>query len=107
MADEVCSFAGISGGITMRTSEFLMQARLDAQALDFWIDEGWLRPHANLSGREFSDIDLARARLICDLRSELGINDEAVPVVLDLLDQIYSLRRLVCELMERNPRKEL
>jgi chaperone modulatory protein CbpM len=90
----------------MRTSEFLTQARLDAQALDFWIDEGWLRPDANQSSREFSDMDLARARLIWDLRNELGVNDEAVPVVLDLLDQIYSLRRLVRELMERNRRKE-
>jgi chaperone modulatory protein CbpM len=45
--------------------------------------------------------------LIDDLRNDLGVNDEAVPVVLDLLDQIYSLRWLVRELMERNRHKEL
>jgi chaperone modulatory protein CbpM len=93
--------------MTMRTGEFLIQSRLDAQALEAWIDAGWLRPRGNQSGSEFSDMDLARARLIWDLRNELGVNDEAVPVVLDLLDQIYSLRRLVRELMERNRRKEL
>jgi chaperone modulatory protein CbpM len=93
--------------MTMRTGEFLVQSRLDAQALEAWIDAGWLRPRGSQSGREFSDMDLARARLIWDLRDELGVNDEAVPVVLDLLDQIYSLRRLARELMERNRRKEL
>jgi len=88
----------------MRTSEFLLQSRLDAQALDAWIEAGWLRPDGSQSSREFSDIDLARARLIADLRGELGVNDEAVPVVLDLIDQIHGLRRLVRELMMRSSR---
>jgi chaperone modulatory protein CbpM len=86
----------------MRTGEFLMQSRLDAQALDAWIEAGWLRPSGNRSSHEFSDIDLARARLISDLRSDLEVNDEAVPVVLDLIDQIHGLRRLVRELVERS-----
>jgi chaperone modulatory protein CbpM len=88
----------------MRTSEFLMQSRLDAQALDAWIEAGWLRPRGNRSSREFSDIDLARARLIGDLRRDLGVNDEAVPIVLDLVDQIHGLRRLVRELVDRSRR---
>lgn len=85
----------------MRTDEFLLEARLNAQALDAWIDAGWLRPRGNGLGPEFSDIDLARARLIDDLRGNLGINDEAVPVVLDLIDTIHGLRRLVRELLQR------
>ena len=86
----------------MRTGEFLMQAHLDARALEVWIEAGWLRPGGNRSSREFSDIDLARAQLIADLRGDLGLNDEAIPVVLDLIDQIHGLRRLVRELMERH-----
>jgi chaperone modulatory protein CbpM len=88
----------------MRTAEFLMQSRLDAQALDAWIEVGWLRPRGKRSSREFSDIDLARAQLIGDLRGDLGVNDEAVPIVLDLIDQIHGLRRLVRELVERSRR---
>jgi chaperone modulatory protein CbpM len=88
--------------MTMRTHEFLMQCRLDARVLEAWIDAGWLRPHGSRSSREFSDIDVARARLIGDLRGDLGVNDEAVPVVLDLIDQIHGLRRLVRELMVRH-----
>jgi chaperone modulatory protein CbpM len=86
----------------MHTREFLMQSRLDAEALDAWIKAGWLRPHEDNSTRQFSDIDLARARLIGDLHDNLGVNDEAIPVVLDLVDQIHGLRRLVRELLERN-----
>lgn len=96
----------------MRTGEFLIQTRLDAQVVEAWIEAGWLRPHDSRSDQEpseiessdidFSDIDLARARLIADLRGDLGINDEAVPVVLDLIDQIHGLRRLVRELLQRS-----
>jgi chaperone modulatory protein CbpM len=88
--------------MTMHTSEFLLQSRLDARALDTWIEAGWLRPRGSQSSREFSDIDVARARLIGELRGDLRVNDEAVPVVLDLIDQIHGLRRLVRELVERS-----
>jgi chaperone modulatory protein CbpM len=87
--------------MTMRTGEFLLQTRLDSRSLDAWIDAGWLRPHGNHLDREFSDVDLARARLIADLRGDLGVNDEAVPVVLDLIDQVHGLRRLVREILHR------
>jgi chaperone modulatory protein CbpM len=87
----------------MRSDEFLMRSRLDTQALDVWIEAGWLRPGGSPSSREFSEIDLARARLIRDLRGDLGVNDEAIPVVLDLIDQIHGLRRLVRELLARGP----
>jgi chaperone modulatory protein CbpM len=89
--------------MTMRTGEFLMRARLDTEVLDTWIEAGWLQPGGSQSSREFSDIDLARARLIGDLRRDLGVNDEAIPVVLDLIDQIHGLRRLVRELVARRP----
>jgi chaperone modulatory protein CbpM len=95
------SFASVHGGVSMHNREFLMQSRLDAQALDAWIEAGWLRPRGSREEREFADIDLARARLIGDLSGDLGINDEAIPVVLDLIDQIHGLRRLVRELLER------
>jgi chaperone modulatory protein CbpM len=35
---------------------------------------------------------MARANLIADLNNELGINDEGIDVVLELLDQLYGLR---------------
>jgi chaperone modulatory protein CbpM len=41
----------------------------------------------------FSEVDLARAELIRDLMQDLGVNDEGVGVILNLLDQLHGLRR--------------
>ena len=82
----------------METREFLLAARLEAGALEAWIKEGWLAPRRNCGGGRFSDVDLARAQLIRDL-GELGVNDEGIPVILDLIDQLYGLRRTLRELL--------
>jgi chaperone modulatory protein CbpM len=82
----------------MDSGEFLVRARLDAPALETWIGAGWLAPRRRGEMREFSDIDVARACLILDLR-KLGVNDEGIPIVLDLLDQVHGLRQLLRELL--------
>ena len=48
----------------------------------------------------FDDTDVARVRLIAELRNDLGVNEDAIPVVLRLLDQVYSLRRALSDLNE-------
>jgi chaperone modulatory protein CbpM len=78
----------------METGEFLLRARINAKVLDEWVEAGWLIPDQIGTGRRYSDVDLARAHLIRDLR-DLGINDEGIPVILDLIDQIYGLRRML------------
>jgi chaperone modulatory protein CbpM len=75
------------------TTEFLVHARIDAQVLETWIDEGWLVPRHDVEARRFAEIDVARAQLIHDLRDDMGVNDEGVTVILDLVDQIHGLRR--------------
>jgi chaperone modulatory protein CbpM len=73
--------------------EFLLRARVDAASLEAWIEAGWLVPERAGPERAFSGLDLARARLIRDLREGMGVNDEGVAVVLALLDQVHGLRR--------------
>ena len=51
------------------------------------------------SGREFSDLDLARAHFIRDLQN-LGVNYEGIPIVLDLVDQVHGLRRVARDLLD-------
>jgi chaperone modulatory protein CbpM len=77
----------------IETRELLRRARLDRAALDAWVEVGWLLPGYDAQARSFSEIDLARACLIRDLKQDLGVNDEAVDVILDLIDQIHGLRR--------------
>ena len=75
------------------TTEFLVHARLEAELLEAWIEAGWLLPRRDVDVRRFSEIDLARARLIRDLKEDLGVNDEGTAVILDLVDQMHGLRR--------------
>jgi len=68
--------------------------------LERWILKEWVRPDAGFGDYEFAEIDIARARLIRDLRDDLEVNEEALPVVLLLLDQLYDLRRRIHDVSE-------
>ncbi len=61
--------------------------------LDLWIANFWVRPDGEPGAYLFGDIDVARIGLILELRDDLRIGDDAMPVVLGLLDQVYGLRR--------------
>ena len=66
---------------------------LTSAELEICVSAGWIVPDEALPGeRCFEDIDVARLKLIHDLRVDLALGDEAVPVVLKLLDQIHALR---------------
>lgn len=67
--------------------------RLTLHELRLWVSEGWLRPATGPAGPVFDEIDLARARLLCDLRQEMELPEEALPVVLTLLDRLHAARR--------------
>ncbi len=80
--------------------EFLIRARLEHRSLKAWVAAGWLVPPQTDPELMFSDVDLARAQLIRDLREDLGVNDEAVSVVLHLIDQMHGLRRSMQGLLD-------
>jgi chaperone modulatory protein CbpM len=82
----------------METREFILQSRLDSKALEGWLEAGWLLPRLDGTTHDFSEVDLARAQLIQDL-GRLGANDEAIPVILDLIDQVHGLRRTLRDLL--------
>ena len=66
---------------------------LDARALERWIEADLLHAHGGPGARKFQEIDIARIRLILQLRDEMEIEERSLPVVLSLLDQLYDLRR--------------
>lgn len=66
---------------------------LEVQELERWIVEEWVLPENAGGSYVFHEVDLARVHLILEMKRELAIDDEAMPVVLRLLDQIYALRR--------------
>jgi chaperone modulatory protein CbpM len=62
--------------------------------LEFCLKAGWIVPAEapDASLRRYLDVDVARLRLIHELRFELELGDEAVPVILQLIDQLHGLR---------------
>jgi chaperone modulatory protein CbpM len=77
----------------MNKQEFLTSAGLEVQTLELWIKQQWLIPNQTFADMSFSDIDVARAHLIRDLKGDFGVNDEGVDVILHLVDQLHGLRR--------------
>ena len=68
-------------------------AGLQAEALARWIANDWVRPAGGPGVYRFEAIDVARVRLIVTLRQEFSVDEDAVPVVLSLLDQLHDTRR--------------
>ena len=73
-----------------------------------WIENRWILPEQQGDeGRwEFHEVDIARVELILEIRREFTVDDEAMELLLGLLDQVYSLRRQMrrlCDAIESQP----
>lgn len=86
--------------MTIMISEFLARAEVTRETLNVWIEEEWLVPRTESAELAFSEIDLARARLIGDLMRELGVNREGVGIILSLLDQMHGMRKTMRGMLE-------
>lgn len=73
--------------------EALPIADLDEGEVQNWIAASWVHAQGQSGAWEFEAVDVARLKLIHTLRTEMEINDLAMPVVLSLLDQLYEFRR--------------
>jgi chaperone modulatory protein CbpM len=75
---------------------------LRPQDIERWVGNAWVRADDAAEGYVFHEIDVARVRLIVELRDTMQVNEEALPVVLGLLDQLYDLRRELRRLATAN-----
>lgn len=66
---------------------------LTVRRLRVWVKRGWVMPaQESRQGSVFNEIDVARIHLITQLKTDMALNDEAIPVVLSLIDQVHGLR---------------
>ena len=84
--------------MAMSKDEFLRTSGLKVTVLELWIEQEWLLPERTPSGLSFSEIDVARARLIGELQSGIGANEAGIDVILHLMDQLHGMRRALAEL---------
>lgn len=90
----------------MTLDEIVVACRVRRVEVRRWVQAGWLLPVEVDGDLQFAEVDLARAQLIRDLRRGLGVNEAAVPVILDLIDQRQDLElrlRRVAEIMADQP----
>ena len=84
----------------MRLDEIALACRVRRVELRRWIEAGWLLPVIVDGDWQFEEVDVARARLIRDLRRDFGVNEAAVPLILDLIDQRQGVERRLRRVLE-------
>ena len=67
-------------------------SRLTVKRLGVYVSQGLIKPEEDGAPPGYTEADLARATLICNLEDEMGFQEEDVPVLLNLIDQIHGLR---------------
>lgn len=78
-----------------------------------YVSENWVFAEVQEDTYYFDEADAARVKLIVELKRDMAVNDEAVPVILNLLDQLYGMREVLEDIglaVERLPpslRREL
>jgi chaperone modulatory protein CbpM len=87
-----------------KKSAVFVTARYDEEMLRSWAAAGWISIEESEVGKPMSEADEARCNLICDLKHDIGVNDEGIDVILNLLDQIHGLRRALRETLDHRKR---
>ena len=84
----------------MTTLEELLRVheRLTTVHVERWVARGLLRPSADGERWIFEPVDVARVQLLADLTEQMGFDEESVETVVDLLDQVHTLRRQLHQL---------
>jgi len=86
--------------MTLSFDDMLAQAQIERHVLAAWIEEGWVAPARDGDAYSFDDVDAARVGFIVELTRELAIGEEAVPVVLGLVDQLNALHVTMRKVLE-------
>jgi chaperone modulatory protein CbpM len=79
---------------------------LDRRDLMRWVENRWVLPERQDQTWIFHEVDVARVELILEIRQEFAVDEEALPLVLGLLDQVYDLRRQlrrICDALAAQP----
>jgi chaperone modulatory protein CbpM len=72
----------------------------DRSILESYIERNWVRPVRRLSNWCFDEVDIARIELVHQLQHEIKIGDDAIDIVLSLLDQFHGLHSQMHSLTE-------
>ena len=71
----------------MKIEDVSIHCRISPEVIHYFIQESWIIP---IDPEEliFDAEDIARIKFIHELREIFAVNDEAVPIILHLVDQL-------------------
>ncbi len=69
--------------------EVLRITGLKQEQVTLWIEKEWVTPP---EPSRFDTEDVARLQLIKDMIYDLGANEDSIPILLHLIDQLYWTR---------------
>ena len=79
----------------------------DETVVQEFVHHGWVKPVEQEGNWLFDPVDIARIRLVHQLRHELLVEDETMSLVLSLMDQLYTTRhqlKQMCQAISKQPR---
>lgn len=82
--------------------------RLTRRRLTAFVEADILVPVQSENGRVFRRLDRARAALACDLSDDFELHEDALSMVLSLVDQLHGVRaelKAVLDALEREPQE--
>ncbi len=83
---------------TVAISEIEVASGINLETLRIFIQREWITPY---SADSLDDEDIARIRLIREIQENFRANDEALDLILHLMDQVYSLRARLAKTQNR------
>jgi chaperone modulatory protein CbpM len=78
-------------------SEACQESGVQREVILSYVEKQWIHS-AEDAGRlkdRWMDEDIRRAHLIVELQRDFGVNDEAVPIILHLIDQLHAMHRVL------------
>ena len=85
----------------------LLGKTIKKEEVEYYIEKQWIKVEKKQGNYFFEDIDIARAQLIIELQIHIGIEEEAISLILSLLDQLHANRAKLSKLVmaiEKQPR---
>jgi chaperone modulatory protein CbpM len=73
------------------TKEIVQTYRISEKFIRECLQNQWIEPLEQEPGK-LAQEDVARLLLIRDLMEDMGVNDESVPIILNLIDQLHALQ---------------
>jgi chaperone modulatory protein CbpM len=78
--------------MTSNLDQLSVECGVAVDEIVLWVERRWVRPDRSGDELAFTDADVARLRMVAEFHRDLAIDDDTMPVVLDLLDRLHAAR---------------